>query len=77
MRLRTLAGAYAGQVRDYSTEVGCKALRSGTAERVIEAGPLTPPARTVLAIGSIHAAAQMTQAAAIDVGPEKPRKRKK
>jgi hypothetical protein len=34
MRLRTLAGAYAGQVRDYSTATGLAALRTGMAERV-------------------------------------------
>lgn len=34
MWLRTLAGAYAGQVREYSMVVGFNALRSGTAERV-------------------------------------------
>lgn len=32
MRLRTLAGAYAGQIRDYGAVAGLAALRSGTAE---------------------------------------------
>ena len=43
MWLRALAGAYAGEVRDFRTDVGLKALRSGTAERVDEAQILTPP----------------------------------
>lgn len=34
MRLRCLAGAYAGQIRDYGVHAGLGALRSGTAERV-------------------------------------------
>ncbi len=59
MWLRALAGAYAGQVRDFRTDVGLKALRSGTAERVdapivvaplvAEIEPVTPSA--VAAIG--------------------------
>ncbi len=43
MWLRALAGAYAGEVRDFRTDVGLKALRSGTAERVPEAQTVTPP----------------------------------
>ncbi len=34
MWLRTLAGAYAGQIRDYGMVAGFNALRSGTAEKV-------------------------------------------
>lgn len=34
MWLRALAGAYAGQIRDYRMDVGMMALRSGTAERL-------------------------------------------
>ncbi len=34
MWLRTLAGAYAGQIRNYGMEAGFNALRSGTAEKV-------------------------------------------
>lgn len=52
MRLRCLAGAYAGQIRDYSTPVGLAALRSGTAAPLEAAVPapkkvvavVTPPA---------------------------------
>lgn len=44
MRLRTVAGAYAGQIRDYSTAVGFAALRSGTAALIDEP---TDPVRTV------------------------------
>lgn len=43
MRLRALAGAYAGQIRDYSTPVGLAALRSGTAEP-LDAMPARPVA---------------------------------
>ena len=39
MWLRTLAGAYAGQIRDYSMDAGFKALRSGTAERIAAPSP--------------------------------------
>lgn len=42
MRLRTLAGRYAGEIRDYHTPVGLNALRSGTAARVED-----PPPRQV------------------------------
>ncbi len=34
MWLRTLAGAYAGQIRNYGMVAGFNALRSGTAEKV-------------------------------------------
>lgn len=36
MWLRTLAGAYAGQIRDYSIVAGLAALRTGMAARVVE-----------------------------------------
>jgi len=42
MRLRTLAGAYAGEVRNYSLTAARAALRTGTAERL--EGDLPPPA---------------------------------
>lgn len=42
MYLRTLAGAYAGQIRDYGRVAGPAALRSGTAERIDD-----PPARAM------------------------------
>lgn len=42
MRLRCLAGGYAGQVLTYSHLAGVAALRSGTAVRLDQ----TPPART-------------------------------
>lgn len=32
MRLRTLAGAYAGEIREYSHQAGRSALAAGTAE---------------------------------------------
>lgn len=60
MWLRALAGAYAGQVRDFRTDIGLLALKSGTAERVTEVVVLTP-----LEQRSVHAAEQMTAAAAI------------
>lgn len=47
MRLKTLAGAYAGQVRDYSTVTGLAALRSGTAVRL--EGEIAPPPASVTA----------------------------
>lgn len=55
MYLRTTAGAYAGQIRDYAFGAAQAALRAGTAERVGEvqalraemqaAAPTEPPAR--------------------------------
>jgi hypothetical protein len=42
MRLRTLAGAYAGQIREYGIVTGLAALRSGTAE------PIDRPAATIV-----------------------------
>jgi hypothetical protein len=67
MWLRALAGAYAGQIRDFRTDVGIQALRSGTAERV------TLTESTPLKVLSVHAADQMAQAAVI-VSAEKKRK---
>ncbi len=67
MWLRALAGAYAGEVRDYRTDVGLKALRSGTAARVDVTAPLT--------VLSVQAADQMT-AAAIARVPEKKKRRR-
>jgi hypothetical protein len=72
MWLRALAGAYAGQVRDFRTDVGLQALRSGTAERVDVVHKLTP-----LEQYSIDVAHQMTAAAALVPVVEKTRKRKK
>lgn len=43
MELRCLAGAYAGQVRTYSPFGGLAALRTGMAERIGDAGPVTAP----------------------------------
>jgi hypothetical protein len=40
MWLRATAGAYAGQIREYGTATGLAALRTGTAERVIESAPV-------------------------------------
>lgn len=61
MRLRALAGAYAGQIRDYSTPVGLAALRSGTAEPV-DAVPArsvaTPPVPTPVSADSKPKAAK-------------------
>ncbi len=68
MWLRTLAGAYAGQIRDYRTDVGLQALRTGMAERVNAAEPLK--------VLSVHAADQMAQAAVI-VSADKKRKVRK
>jgi hypothetical protein len=34
MRLRTTAGAYAGEIRDYTRSAGLAALRVGTAEPI-------------------------------------------
>jgi hypothetical protein len=50
MRLRTVAGAYAGQIRDYDYLAGQAALRTGTAERLDAVRPETvqaPPVRPV------------------------------
>lgn len=71
MWLRTLAGAYAGQIRDFRTDVGFSALRSGTAERV------TSQEQTPLKALSVHAAAQMEAAAVILAGSGKKRKGRK
>src|SRR5580765_2267595 len=54
MWLRTLAGAYAGQIREYGTATGLAALRTGMAERV-ESGdrhaqPSVPATQTVDAV---------------------------
>jgi hypothetical protein len=47
MRLRTTAGGYAGQIRDYSPVAGMAALRSGTAARLedLQSAAVIPPAR--------------------------------
>lgn len=42
MRLRCLAGAYAGQIQDYGSVAGLSALRAGTAERLIDEAPAPP-----------------------------------
>ena len=43
MRLRTLTGRYAGEIREYDAPVGLSALRAGTAERVDIKPPLAEP----------------------------------
>lgn len=48
MRLKCLAGAYAGQELDYSTVTGLAALRSGMAER-LDQPAVTPTTKTVTA----------------------------
>lgn len=50
MRLRSLVGPYAGQVRDYSTTVGLAALRSGTAVR-LDDQPVRAVAGAVQTVG--------------------------
>lgn len=46
MRLRCLAGRYAGQILDYSTAVGLAALRTGMAAPLEAPAPSAPvPAR--------------------------------
>lgn len=40
MKLLTLAGAYAGQIRDYDGPAGLAALRTGTAKRLDEPGAI-------------------------------------
>lgn len=47
MRLRTTAGAYAGQIRDYAYAAGVNALRTGMAERIVEAPVASAGARTI------------------------------
>jgi len=74
MWLRALAGAYAGEVRDYRTDVGLRALRSGTAERVVDAIAETV---TPLAPRPVAAAAPLITAAALPIVPEKSRKRQR
>lgn len=71
MWLRTLAGAYAGQIRDYRTDVGLQALRTGMAERV--SAPEASPLKAL----SVHAAEQMEAAAVIVAGSDKKRKGRK
>lgn len=39
MRLQCLAGAYAGQVREYGAVAGLAALKVGTAARIGDVGP--------------------------------------
>lgn len=51
MRLRTTAGAYAGQIRDYGLVAGRAALAAGTAERV----DITMPASGQLTAASTPA----------------------
>jgi len=51
MRLRTLAGAYAGQVRDYDPVAGLAALRSGTAEALDRVSRVAVQAVPVKAAG--------------------------
>lgn len=36
MRLRTLAGAHAGEIREYEFNAGRAALQNGTAERLVD-----------------------------------------
>lgn len=62
MRLRTLAGAHAGQIRDYPYAVGMSALRTGMAERVDEVPqqPLTRRKRAAVG-GPSSTQAQRTQ----------------
>lgn len=71
MWLRTLAGAYAGQIRDYRTDVGFAALRTGMAERVASTEP------SPLQALSVHAAEQMEAAAVITAGTGKKHKGRK
>lgn len=42
MRLRTTAGAYAGEIREYPYAAGMAALRSGTAERLTDETSTVP-----------------------------------
>jgi hypothetical protein len=51
MRLKCLAGAYAGQVRDYSTVAGLAALRTGMAAALVDrpAVAARTPTRTIKA----------------------------
>lgn len=44
MRLRTTAGRYAGEIREYDLPVGLAALRAGTAER-LDAAPAKPSSK--------------------------------
>lgn len=54
MWLRTTAGAYAGQIRDYPYLVAVSALRNGTAVRIDIAAPsLAANAAPVIAIPSV------------------------
>lgn len=44
MRLRTLTGGHAGEIRDYGTVAARVALANGTAERLRDdEGPIRPP----------------------------------
>ncbi len=60
MRLRCLAGAYAGQEREYSVIAGLAALKNGTAARIgepcqvapVAAIPVAPLAKAPKASGS-------------------------
>jgi hypothetical protein len=70
MRLRCLAGRYAGQIQDYSPFAGMSALRTGMAERLTEARPMAIP--VTAAAGAAPVAAQSTSG--MDHGS---RKRKK
>ncbi len=53
MWIRTLAGAYAGQIRDYSTECGLRAIRSGMGIRV--EGPHEAALSTAAVVAAVTA----------------------
>lgn len=63
MRLRCLAGRYAGQIQDYSPIAGMNALRTGMAERIDAA---RAPAATAAAVAE---PAVMTPSAAAQTPP--------
>lgn len=50
MRLRCLAGAYAGQFREYGVIAGLAALKAGTAARDGDTGPVAAPVAAVAAV---------------------------
>lgn len=54
MRLKCLAGAYAGQMRDYSFTTGLAAIRSGTAARVLDT-PIQPIPVSAIPIAPVQA----------------------
>lgn len=66
MRLQCLAGAYAGQVREYGPIAGLAALKVGTAARIGDVGPV----RSIPVSAPVSAAKVATQ------GPTSKRRQK-